>query len=523
MRPPQLLPFLGLLALLPNAAWSGLGTFFGRSAPADSARPGDWAPSAKATVEKVLPRDAFRNFILENRRFEDSIHYQRGEQAFGQEEFDVALGHHLAADLPADGIFREDLLAQRSRIFARIWPSAASADNTGKEDTRRTAFDWDLGTGHSRANYRTGPLFPFGENGFGSESRDWMYNANARESWPVSLGKQGLELALSANADRSSARGASDYAASVDAATTDGILNGLLLSFSTGITRSRILGSYRYNGFSASKTWNLEGIGAGLDGGYSRQWDGGWKRLSDNAWTRLSRDFGSKGGNSIDVSLLGAVSRMKPQADRYIAPVWYVDNVALAHPSHFQGPDFADTVALNGLNSFLESDPHSRVMSLNLDAPQTYFSFAPEVSYGFSPFAAWQARAGASYALDIYPEYAWDRVTLPANLDPYSSDQVGLAFNRADGRYYTAALVEQDGGYREYYGTLPLERRKMRRVDNRVGLDFSLVRKLPRGYFLSVESGAELQWSNLPNTAPAAFNPWQWRLALDIGRNESLF
>jgi hypothetical protein len=529
---------LSVLTLLPGLAWPAADAAAKRLASADSlhhiarARPG-----ANDAVERVFPEDAFRKFLLESRRFEDSLHYQRGEQAFGQEEFAVALGRHLAADLPATGAFRNDLLAQRSRIFARIWPSSIApgradsrelharegsenvSEDDSENDSRKTSFDWEAGTGHSGERYRSGPLFPFGMEGFQSDSRYWSYNANARLGRTIFLGMHGLHLALSANASRSSAMGPSDYAAAMDMAMTNGILENLYLSLTTGLSGSQAGGSYRYNGVAVSKAWNFESVGAYLEAGYSRQWDLGWGRMSDNAWTRLSREFQPETGNGVTVSLAASLTGMKSNAYRYRVPVLFVDDIGHANPSHFQGPDFGDPVALDNLISSLRSDPQPREISLNLDAPQAYFSLSPSVSYGLPPIAGWHARAGATYGLDIYPDYVWDRVTWPDDLEPYSWDLLGLALNRADGRYYTAVVIEEEGVYHEYYGTTPLERRKTRRVDNRAGVNINLARQLPHGYFLGVASSVSLAWSNLPKTAPATLRPWQWGLTFSMSRS----
>jgi hypothetical protein len=508
---------LGLLALFPGPSWPAAQAASAASAPKAAALTHDRAGTGPgAAVERVFPGDAFRNFLLEIRRSEDSLHYRQGEQAFGHEDFDMALSHHLAAELPAAGEFRADLLAQRSRIFARIWPSAGLREEA---DSPKAFFDWEIGTEHSRGNYRTGPRSPFGEDGFQAESSIWSYYANARQDWSLSLPKQDLDLALNASAKPSAGMGPSDYTASIDISLTNGILENISLSASTGLSRSQAFGSYRYNGLQAAKAWYFKGTGTDLEAGYSGQWSYGGARISDNAWTRISRDFQSAPGKGINVSLACAFNRVKPQALRDDYPVLYVDDIALAQPSHFQGPATQDPVALNDLVASLRSDPHSRGIYLNHTAPQSNFSLAPAFDYGFSPLAGWLPRVGAKYALDIYPEYAWDRLSWPDGLDPGSWDMVGLALNRADGRYYADVMFEEDGAFREYFGTIPLERRKTRRIDHRAGLDLSLARQLPSGYSLSFESSAELEWSNLPASAPVDFRPWRFGLAIRMSHS----
>lgn len=491
------LPIHRSVAIL--ALWSGLAW------PGDSAGLRDSSASGQSAMERALPKDAFRKFLQESRSREDSLHYQQGEIALGQEEFDLALSHHLAADLPAAGKFRNDLLDQRSRIFARLWPSAApdGKEAAGKDLPQgMPAFDWGVGAEHSRGMDRTGPQFPYGTDGLGEENREWKYRTYARRYWPVSFGKNEMNLGLSANANRSSLGGASNYEAALEAEMPQGMREDAFLSFSAGLGKAPGLGARRYYGLLASKTWYFRDVDADFEAGYSRQWDHGWKALGDDAWIKASRDFSLTGGNGIHASLEVAATRRQSRDDRYTVPVLYVNDVA------------GDS--LNTLSPFSSA---AAGKTLTLEAPQSFFSFSPSLSYAFSMPAGLQAQAGAWYALDVYPEYAWDRIPWPDSLDPDSGDLAGLALSRADGRYYPALMVEQDGNYQGYFGAAPLERVKTRRVDNRMGLDFKLGKDLPGGYSVSVESSAELRRTNLARTAPTAFRPWQWGLAFSVSRS----
>lgn len=440
--------------------------------------------------------DAFRDFLRENRMLDDSLHYLQGENALAREDFDSALAYHLAIGIPAAGGFREDLLAQRSRIFARLWPTGAThfrdEDRLHAEtDPHRPAFEWSAGTGHFRRLDRMGPSFPYGGDGFGAVSRDWRYSASARGTWPLQLGKQDLDLSLSASANRFSPGTAMQYETAMSAELPEGILANLSLSLSTGLVKSQDWGSYRYYGLAASKVWYFENAGASFETGYSRQWEGEWKRFTDNARARFSRGFAPAGEGNIQVSLEGAISRRESRSDLYIAPVRYLGDAA---------------------------DDQTGELALTLQAPQSNFSLSPGVSYGFPLPGGVQATAAAKYALDIYPEYAWNRIPWPDSLDPYSGDLAGLALDRADGRYYAAVLSEQDGEDRTYYGSIPMESGRTRRVDNRASLDLGLGKELPHGYSLSVGYSAEFGWTNLPKTAPADFRPWQWSLGIEISR-----
>jgi hypothetical protein len=121
--------------------------------------------------------------------------------------------------------------------------------------------------------------------------------------------------------------------------------------------------------------------------------------------------------------------------------------------------------------------------------------------------------------VDLYPSYAWDRVPLPDSLYIGSGDLVGIALNRADGHHYAAVLAGNEEGFEEHYGTQPLERHRMRRWDQTVGIDFSLSRTLPNGYAFYAETTTDFGWSNLPATAPGDSQPWQWGLNFNVSHS----
>jgi hypothetical protein len=186
-----------------------------------------------------------------------------------------------------------------------------------------------------------------------------LYNAYARRSRPVSLADQNLDLALSANANRSSLGKASAYEAALEAEIPDGMLNNLSLSFSAAVERSLAWGTHRYYGLLASKAWYNKDADAGFEAGYSRQWDEGWKRINDNAWTKASRDMQLAGGDRIQAAF--EVSAAKRESG------W----------------------------------------------PQADFTFSPALKYAFSMPSGLRAQAGVWHALDIHSESAWDETAWP--------------------------------------------------------------------------------------------------------------
>ena len=101
------------------------------------------------------------------------------------------------------------------------------------------------------------------------------------------------------------------------------------------------------------------------------------------------------------------------------------------------------------------------------------------------------------------------------------ADLVGLAYNRADGRHYAMVLEEENGVLQESYGTVPLQQRKAKRLDQRAGLEFSLSRALPHGYTLALDASADFGWSNLPDTSPIESQPWQFGLTFNLSRSAS--
>lgn len=506
---PGILLSIAALALLPGLAW-----------------PSDAVTLPKALRSDLSDRDPFGDFLRALRLSEDTLHYRLGQQAFDRQRFDSALGHHLVANLPAAGTFRDTLLAQRSRIFARIWPAAAP--RAGSTDTRETdtaaealnaVFDWGMGTSHSRGVFRSGLWQPDGWQGMGYEDRYWMYNSYARQSWPLAIGDQELQLAV--NLNQATAAEFSTLDAALEAEISEGVLEGLALVLSGGLRKSRLWGSYPSYDLQISKAWHFEGLGLGLETGFSREWDAQGRRLNDQAWIALRNDAELESGNTLGFSLKGAAERLDSQYDWITASVLYVDDVSKTQPTHFRAPDFADTLFQNTGDAFAQYAGNTGALQLGMTAPRSYFSLSPAVQYGFSLPRGFGALAGARYSLDLYPESAWDWVPMPDSLDPSNADLVGLAYNRADGRYYAAALVEENGVLRESYGTVPLQKRKAKRLDQRAGLEFSLWRALPHGYTLALDATADFGWSNLHGTSPIESQPWQFGLTFNLSRSSS--
>lgn len=509
-----------------------------KSPPADSALPR--APSAPGLdPEELLSRsdsfaDPFGEFLRQTRLSEDSLHYRLGEKSFERQRFDSALGHHLAAHVPASGTFRDTLLAQRGRIFARVWPAAAPGDagkDTVPKDTSvrnapamdslagtpKPEFSWGMGTSHSRGLFRTGAWQPDGWRGMGFEERYWTYHTFARQSWPLSIGSQALMVA--ANVNQSTAGAFATLDAALEAHIPEGILENLAVAVSGGLRKSQEWGSYRSYDLMISKGWYSESWGAGLQAGFSREWDDQGKRLNDNAWITLRRDIGFEGGSTLGLSLLGAFDTRDPQYDWITTSVLYVDDVSKARPTHFRSRDFRDTLHGNAGDALQEYARHAGALQLAMVAPRAYLSLGPSLHYEFPLPGGFGAMAGARYAVDYYRKSAWDWVPGADSLDLANADLAGLAFNRADGRYYAAALVEEDGGVREAYGNAPLQHRKANRLDQRAGLNLGCWRTLPHGYTLALEASGDFGWSNLSHSSPIGSQPWRWGLTFNLSRS----
>ena len=356
----------------------------------------------------------------------------------------------------------------------------------------------------------------------GYEDDYWMYNSYARQSWPLSLRGQALQMAV--NLNQATAAEFSTLDAAISAEVQDGILENLSLVLSGGLRKSRLWGSYQSYDLQLSKAWYFESLGMGLETGYSREWDAKGKRLNDQAWITLDRHTEFESGNTFGLSLKAAVERLDPQSDWITASVLYVDDVSKSQPTHFRAPDFADTLFQNTGDAFTHyagDAGNTGALQLAMNAPRSYFSLSPALQYGFSLPSGFGARAGARYALDLYPESGWDWVPMPDSTDLSNADLVGLAYNRADGRHYAFALVEENGVLQESYGTVPLQQRRAQRLDQRAGLEFSLWRALPHGYTLALDASADFGWSNLPGTSPIESQPWQFGLSFNLSRSTS--
>jgi hypothetical protein len=478
------------------------------------------APAPKPGILRDR-QEAFRKPMRTSRieaRPVDSLHYILGELDYLKEAYDSALGFHLSIPLPASGAFRDSVLAQRTRIFDRIWRATALS---GEEEAaaRGPALEWEIGSGHSRGFHQAGPVFPYGDDGAEFHTRYWLLNTRAGLSWPLSI--RGQEGSLVAQARLSPSRTSPDYDLGLQAYAFDVLRENHSLTGSAGLSKSA--GSEYLASFSlsSSRLWPSDNGSLYVHAGMGGEWGKNGGRESGNAWIGLTREAYLESESSLSFSLDGALQSRKAEADLFRIPVLYVDNVAGTRPTHFQGADFRDSLPKDGQSAYELYVLHAGERPLSLRAPQTSVSITPSFAYDFSLSAGWQARAGAYYGIDLYPEYAWDEAPAPDSLDPFSGDFTGLALNRADGRQYAAVLVEEEGGVGEYYGSRPLEHRKARRFDQRAGLDFSLSRFF-RGQFLTLGASAGFGWSNLPRTAPSLSVPWQWNVTCAWSRTWDL-
>jgi hypothetical protein len=239
MRLPGILLSFAALAILPGLVW----------------------PSGAVSIPKSLrvelsSRDPFGDFIGEIRLSEDTLQYRLGQQALDRQRYDSALGHNLAASLPATGTFRDTLLAQRSRIFARLWPVNAPLAKGTDSETSKAIFDWGMGTSHSRGVFRSGQWQPDGWQGMGYEDNYWMYNSYARQSWPISIRGQALQLAV--NLNQATAAEFSILDAALSAEVQGGILENLSLVLSGGLRKSQLWGMYRVPRAGISRAWGWD-------------------------------------------------------------------------------------------------------------------------------------------------------------------------------------------------------------------------------------------------------------------------
>lgn len=492
-------------------------------------------PATAVSKPKTLPDGILSNSGIHNSKtpaalhnkspIPDSTQFLLGEQALLRQRYDSALSHNLAAHVPPSGAFRDALLAQRSSIFAKVWPASLPRVESGDmlaqnsdSETPKPVFDWGMGTSHSRGLFRSGAWRPDGWQGMGYESRYWMYDTYARQSWPISIRGQALNLAAQVN--QSTGGGFSTLEAAVEAEIPEGILENLSLAMSGGLRKSEEWGSYQSFDLLVSKGWYWEGSGLGLQAGLSREWDRAGRPLYDNLWAILSRDHAFENGHSLEASFMVSANRMDSQSDWILAPVFYVDDASKAQPTHFRAPDFRDTLSIQAYSDYPQYSAHAGALQLNMNAPQSHFSLSPALTYGIFLPDGFKATARASYAVDLYPASGWDWVPMPASEDLDGADLVGLALNRADGKFYAVALGEgEDGSLQETYATSPLEQRRANRMDQRAGLEFSLGRSLPHGYALSMEASAGLGWSNLPHTSPIDSQPWHWGLTFHLSRS----
>jgi hypothetical protein len=458
-----------------------------------------------------------------DRRSRDSTQYILGELHILEEAYDMALGNNLAIALPVSGAFRDSVLVQRARIFGRVW---TASDPSGKEDDGTAepgpTLAWGIGSGHERGFHRAGPAFPYGKDGMGFHTRTWMLNTHASLACPMSFHGQDMSFAAEADLSPSGTPGTRlDYDLTLRGYLFDLFLENLTVTGAAGVRKTSESKPITSLSLSTSRLWPSENGSFTVQGGFAGEWSGNGGAFGRSFWMGFSREAYLDGENFLSFSLEGAVQSLDANANRLQVPVLFVDDVTGSRPTHYQGPDFRDSLPNEDTDVFQLYAYQSGELPLDLNSARSRFSVAPSVAYGMALPAGWQAIAAARYGVDVYPESAWDQVTGPASIDPVYGDFNGLALNRADGRLYAAVMLEEDGGVREFYGTDPMERRETQRVDQTAGLDLSAARYFG-GQTISVGAYAERAWSNLSGTAPVVFRPWHWGVTVGWTRTWGL-
>ncbi len=468
---------------------------------------------------------------MESRRLgmsQDSLYYFLAETALSKYTYDTAMAFNFSMRPKPKGPFREMMLKQRYRLYvlaglkedaARLRDSLAEVLVAAKPN-RNPALDFKLSSGYGRENNVAAHSYPFDQDLGRFQSEGWVLRNQAGLLWPLPLpGRIPWSAGLGYDVGKSYFKDSLDYRTSVTL-KADELWKNVSLAMSGQVGRIAGAGTvFSYKVESSFLSLSTSGL-TYANGGYETEWVPDGRRRFDAFWASLYHDRSLRKGRGFSYTLSATGIRMDPVLQEEQVKVIYVGDVTQAKPTHYRDSSFQDTLPKNSIATNAQYFAATGTRAETTRSPQGLLALLPSLAYNFPLFWGFVGEAGGGYVLTIYPEaYSWEEASLPEALRNAPADLRALAMNKADGRLYGAALVAENGGLREYYGTQPLARREEQRIDQQAQASVTLRRPLRGWGSISLEGGVKRTWSTLSGMAPIWIPAWESGLSLKWSRN----
>ncbi len=465
--------------------------------------------------------DSAREFFLGAFRqglSRDSLYYYLSEVAFSTFAFDTAMAFNLSINTPKEEPFRQAVLDQRYRLYIQVGiPLAAKAilDSMSIKPSHSKPpkeLHLRLGTGYFRESNYSAKDYPFGFDLGGFLSEGWQFRNQAELIWPLSS-FAGESWCLGFNADgiKSFAKDSLDY--------RGGALLRVKGFFSDSLTFSLSGQVGKVSGFGYVSTYKLESAylaftSNGLtlvQGGYESERDETWRHRFDGFWFSFYHDHSPRHGYGFNFGLTTSLIRVDVTEEEKSIHVIYIDDVTKAKPTHYQNENFRDTLPGSGISTFLRYSTATGTFTSRNRSPQGLAMILPSLGYAFVLPWKFSVDVGITYTSIFYTEpYTWQEAETPP---PFSNTAAsgfrGLALSRADGKLYSALLLQESGGFQEYYGATSLQEKSIYRLDQQWGTRISMRRHWgPLGTF-ALEGQFKKNESNIADRASYWIPKWE--------------
>ena len=375
--------------------------------------------------------------------------------------------------------------------------SASPRDISAKTTIRPPCIPWALDLGDVRIE--------------GAQFRN-----RAQLLWPLFLtGKAPWSGGVEYDLIKSYAKDSLDYRAGLMLKEDDLLIDSLSLSVSGevgNVTGTGLVSSYKFE--ASFLSFSGEGITM-IQGGVESEWTDAWENRFSGFWVSFYQDRSLATGRGFNYSLSVSGIVVDPIRESSRQDVIYVDDVGKENPTHFRDSTFQDTLAANSRSTYLQYTSNKGSNAFATVSPQGFVTALPNVGYSFPlPFSL-SGEIGAHYVFTVFPQaYAWSQAPLPAEFAGGGGFR-GLALNQADGKRYAAELaVLPSGGFSEAYGPSPLRRVERIRVDQQVGVDLSLRRRLGRWGTVILDGTVKRNWSTVSVIAPIWIPEWDMGAAM---------
>ncbi|MDB5048822.1 MAG: hypothetical protein JWO30_1893 [Fibrobacteres bacterium] len=476
------------------------------------------------------PDSALELFMEAHRKgmSKDSLYYFLAEAALSHAAYDTAMAFNLSIRSPGKGPFRESVLGQRYRLYSKSGLARDASDVSDSMAVKPAPlsggnheFNVMFSSGYYRdGNYpATGYPYILDLGGFRSEGP--QYRNRAQLLWPIfQTGPVPWSAGIDYELIKSYAKDSLDYRTGLELKADNLFHEGVSADIAAeigNVTGTGLISSYKLE--SSFLSFSGKGITM-VQGGIESEWTGAGENRFSGFWASYYRDQSLATGKGFNYSVSVSGIRVDPITSGN-EPLMFVDDVTKAAPVHYKNGTFQDTLKGNKINGLALYQSNTEILKTS-SSSQGFLTLLPSLGYSFPLPWECSAEIGSHYVLTVYPKaWEWKEAVYQDSFTLASGDFRGFALNQSDGKYYTAVMIKENGGFQEHYGPDPVSEKKRLRVDNQLGADLSLRRSLAKWGAISLDGMAKRNWSTLAGVTPMWIPKWDMGAGLQWSRGWS--